>query len=98
MITLEEFKEDEWYQERPDIIKQAIEIVPPIQMYRFKDSKKQCYIIAYDEPESGLLEDVKLTVQKTGRGGFLSEMGLGVLDTNQVFNVELDALEPWIEL
>lgn len=90
---LESLKQSEWYQERPDTIKEAINKTPPTVLYRFKDSKKECYIIGYTEPET---PDGKVTliVQKTGNGGPMAEMGLGTLDTNQVFGVDSDNLEP----
>ena len=97
-MTIEEVRETEWYQERPDVIKQAIELLPPIQLYKFKDSGKQCTISSYEEPESNKLEDVTVTVQKTGIGGPMAEMGLGELDRNQVFGVEINDLEPWQEI
>lgn len=94
-ITLEEFKDSEWYKERPDIIKEAIDKLPPTQNYKFKSSGKQCYITSYEEPESGKLEDVTVTVQKTGVGGPLEGTGLNIFDTNGVFGVKLDDLEPY---
>lgn len=94
-VTLEELKQTDWYKERPKVIQEAICKKPPIRMYKFKDSGKQCYIHSYEEPNSDKLEDVTCTVQKTGKGGPLAEMGLGSLDTNGVFGVPLDDLEPW---
>ena len=96
-MTLEELKESNWYKERPEVIQQAICILPPICLYKFKDSGKQCVIYSFSEPESNKLEDVTITVQKTGIGGPMAEMGLGLLDTNKVFGVRLDDLEPWNE-
>lgn len=96
-MTLEELKKEDWYKERPDVIKQAIEILPPIRLYKFKNSGKQCYIRSFEEPESGKLEDVTVTVQKTGVGGALANAGLAMLDTNAVFGLSLTDLEPWVE-
>ena len=96
-MTLEELKESNWYKERPEVIQQAICILPLICLYKFKDSGKQCVIYSFSEPESNKLEDVTITVQKTGIGGPMAEMGLGLLDTNKVFGVRLDDLEPWNE-
>lgn len=90
--SLEELKASDWYQTRPDSIKAAIEKTPPTKMYRFKDSQKECYIIGYTEPSEPDGETT-LIVQKTGRGGAISEMGLGALDTNQVFDVNPEDLE-----
>ena len=92
-MTLEELKETDWYNERPAIIQQAINILSPTEMYKFKTTGKECYIISYEEPESGNVEDVTLTVQKTGKGGAMEKLGLSSLDTNQVFGVKLDDLE-----
>lgn len=92
-MTLEEIQQEDWYKERPEVIQRAIDILPPIQLYQFKDSKKQCYIISYEEPENGKLEDVTVTVQKTGVGGALAGMGIGALDNNRVFGVKLTDLE-----
>ena len=94
-MTLEELQQDIWYKERPEIIKQAIDKLPPIQLYKFKDTGKQCYIISFEEPKNGKLEDVTCTVQKTGVGGPMAEMGLGNLDSNIVFGLSLDDLEVW---
>jgi hypothetical protein len=91
--TLEDLKNSDWYKSRPDIIKAAIDKMPPILMYQFKDSGKECYIVGYSEPENPDTE-VSLTVQKTGKGGPMAEMGLGHLDTNQVFGVSMEDIEP----
>jgi len=93
----EELKSSEWYQSRPQIIKDAIELLPPTQLYQFKDSKKQCFIFSYEEPKSGKLEDVTVTVEKIGVGGPMAAMGLGSLDTNRVFGIKMDSLEPVLE-
>lgn len=92
---LEELKQSEWYTQKPEIIKQAIDILPPNQLYKFKDSGKQCYIVSFEEPESGKLEDVTCTVQKTGVGGVLADMGMSKLDTNKVFGLKPEDLEVW---
>ena len=94
-MTLEELKQDDRYKEFPILIQQAIEILPPTKLYKFKNSWKQCYIQSFEEPESGKIEDVTVTVQKTGVGGAMAEMGLSVLDTNAVFGVGLYDLEEW---
>lgn len=87
-MRLEELQENEWYKQRPEVIRRAIDKLPPIQLYKLKDSGKQCQIASFEEPESGKLEDVTCTVQKTGIGG---AMGLGALDTNSVFGVLFSA-------
>ena len=92
-MTLEELKQTDWYNERPSIIQQAIDILPPTEMYKFKTSGKECLIMSYEEPESNDPKDVTITVQKTGKGGVLEQLGLSSLDTNQVFGVKLDDLE-----
>ena len=94
-MTLKQLKQSDWYKERPLLIQQAIEILPPIQLYKFKTTGKQCYIVSFEEPESSKLEDVTVTVQKTGVGGSMAEMGMGSLDTNAVFGLSLTDLEPW---
>ena len=96
-MTIEELKQTVWYNERPEVIKQAICKLPPTQLYKFKSSGKQCQIYSFEEPESGKLEDVTCTVLKTGVGGAMAEMGIGMLDTNGVFGVKLDDLELWID-
>lgn len=92
-MTIEEIRETDWYKERPEVIKQAIELLPPTQLYMFKTDGKQCTIYSYEEPKSGKIEDVTITVQKTGIGGVLSDIGLGIFDTNLVFGVKIDDLE-----
>jgi hypothetical protein len=87
-MDLQEIKQTDWYKERPKIIQKAIDILPPSKMYKFKSSGKQCFLISYEEPESGKFEDVTVTVKKTGKGS-----ALGSLDTNSVFGVKLDELE-----
>lgn len=93
-MTFEELKQTDWYKSRPKVIQQAMDILPPIHYYRFKSTGKQCFIHSFKEPRSGKLEDVTVTVRKTGTGGPLAEMGLGVLDRHIVFGVPLDDLEP----
>lgn len=93
-MTLEELQETDWYKERPDIIKNAIIKCPPIDLYSL--NSRQCQIIAYSEPELEN-DEVTVRVQKTGIGGPMAEMGLGMLDTNQVFGVKLSDLELWKE-
>lgn len=87
-MTLEELQQDEWYLGLPEIIQKTIDIVPPIYIYKLKESGKHCTIVSYEEPESNLLEEVTVTVQKIGVGGTMAEMGMGALDTNRVFDVK----------
>ncbi len=96
-MNLEELQQTEWYKCRPEVIKQAIDKLPPIHLYKFKETGKQCQIVSFEEPESDKLEDVTCTVQKTGIGGVMAEMGLGAMDTNQVFGVKLDDLVIWTD-
>ena len=96
-MELQDLKQTEWYRERPTVIQNAIDLLPPTKLYRFKDSKKQCQLISYEEPKSNKLEDVTVTVQKTGVGGAMVEMGLGGLDNNKVFGVKLTDLEEWTD-
>lgn len=84
--SLEEVKNSDWYKTRPASIQQMIDSYPPTQYYALNG--KQCHIVSYSE-------DGTLRVQKTGRGGALSQMGLGFLDLNQVFGVEPESLEVW---
>jgi hypothetical protein len=95
-MTFDELIKTDWYLTRPKRVKDAINKLPPTNLYRFKDSKKQCYIVSYEEPHSET-EPITVTVQKTGVGGNLALMGLGVLDTNKVFDVSLDNLEKWTD-
>lgn len=94
-MTLQELKQMDWYKERPKVIQDAIEILPPITLYKFKNSGKQCHIVSYEEPESGEAKDVTVTVQKTEKGGVMADAGLGMLDFNAVLGLRLDDLEPW---
>jgi hypothetical protein len=96
-ITLEYIQGLEWYKSRPSIIRKAIDKLPPICLYKIKSSGKQCELISYEEPDSGLFEDVTVTVEKTGIGGPMAAMGMGELDYNQVFGLKLDDLEQWPE-
>lgn len=68
-----------------------------IRRYKFKNSGKQCIIESFEEPESGKLEDVTCTVQKTGKGGVMGKMGIPELDMNKVFGLKLDDLEAWTD-
>lgn len=95
-MELQDLKQTDWYKERPTVIQNAIDLLPPTKMYQFRESKKQCQLISYEEPESEKLDDVTVTVQKTGIGGVMDEMGLGSLDTNQVSGVRPTDLEEWI--
>lgn len=76
-MTLEQFKQEEWYKSRPDVIKQAIEKLPPTQSYMY--GCRKCELYSYEEPESGKLEDVTVTVQ---------------FSTHRVFGIGLDKLRP----
>lgn len=97
-MTIEEIRETDWYKSRPEIIRQAIDLVPPNQLYKVKDTGKQCLIISIEEPESGRLEDVTFTIQKTGVGGSFEGTLLEQLDTRfQVFGLKREDLEPWID-
>ena len=78
----------DWYNGLPPLIKEAVKDHPPTNMYSLNG--KQCYILSFDEPESGKLEDITVTVQKTGVGSMFPS-----LNTNQVFEVKLSDLKPW---
>ena len=78
---------EDWLKDRPECIKQAALEKPPGQKYSLYG--KECYIISYEEPESGRTEDVTVTVQKTGRGKGMTQF------TNKVFGVKLGDLIPW---
>ena len=47
------------------------------------------------KPLSGKLKDVTVTVQKTGVGGALAEIGMGALNICNVFGVKLNRLKPY---
>lgn len=85
----------DWYNERPEIIKRALNIIPPDKLYKIKATGSQCYIYSIEEPKSDLFEDITVTVYKTGIGGALDNIGLGHLDTNGVFGLKIEDLEPW---
>lgn len=87
---MEAIKESEWYKTRPDVIKKAIDRCPPDKPYSLNG--RQCYIYSYEEPESGKLKDVTVTVQKTGSGSPFPS-----LNTNKVFGVKLNDLKIWNE-
>jgi len=92
---LKKLKKSDWYKERPVVIQQAINLLTPTQMWKLKNSGKQCMIYSYEEPVSGKLEDVTVTVTLTGRGGVMDSMGLGMLDTYKVSGIKFNDLEPW---
>lgn len=92
---LKELKDTGWYKTRPECIQQAIELRPPVLVYALHG--KGCHIVSYEEPESGKLEDVTVTVKKNGIG---EDKGLGAafnaaMHTNSVFGVKLDDLKPF---
>jgi hypothetical protein len=95
--TIERLRKTKWYKTRPEIIQQAVELLPPMGLYKFKDTGKQCVIIGYSEPKNGKFKDVTVTVQKTGVGGVLNECGdFSFLDKGwNVFGVKLTDLEPY---
>lgn len=97
--TIEKLRKTKWYKTSSDIIRQAIELLPPTQFYQFKDSGKQCFLISYEEPLSGKLKDVTVTVQKTGIGGVLNDDGIfSFMDKGWgVFGVKLNKLKPWVK-
>ncbi len=96
-MTLEEMQQSNWYKGRPKVIQQAFDLMPANVLYKFKDTGYQCYIYSYDEPESQKLEDVTVVVYKTGKGGAMAKMGLGMINKNGVFGVKLSDLELWEE-
>lgn len=95
IMETEDITKSDWFKERPKIIQEAIENLPPTNLYSLNG--KQCHIISYEEPESGLSKDVTVMVQKTGVGGVLAEMGMGELDTNRVFGIKPEDLKIWEE-
>lgn len=92
---LSEIKESEWYKDRPQCIKQAIEIRPPVMLYSLNE--KGCSILSYEEPESGRVEDVTVTVQKNGlvEGESFGPAYNQAIHTNRVFGVKLEDLKPF---
>ena len=95
-MTLEELHNTDFYKTAVDIVKKAIDYIPPTMMYKFKDSGKQCYILSYDfNDEDTDFMKVTLTVQKTGKDASMTPLGFENLHQNKVFNVKLDDLEPW---
>ena len=62
---------------------------------KLEDIQKTVDII--EQEGASLGKDVTVTVQKTGVGGTMAEMGLGNLDTNKVFGVKLTDLEEWTD-
>lgn len=87
-MTLKDIQNSDWYKTRPAIIQKAIDNYSPLDVYTL-ESGKQCTLISYEEPESGLYEDVTVTVQKNGYGTLLVPHGFNPLDTNKVFGVKL---------
>lgn len=90
--TMQTVVDSEWFHTRPKVIQDAIIKLPPTRYYSLNG--RQCFIIAYSEPESRKKE-VTVRVQKTGVGGPMAEMGLGSLDQNQVFGIKLSDLSIW---
>ena len=85
---------DLWFLELPENVKEVVRRFPPIFLYRFKDTKKQFYIVSFNEEDPDDPNGkITLKVQKIGIGGVLSQLGLGKLDRNEVFGVELDSIE-----
>lgn len=94
-MTIEELKQTDWFKERPEIIQQAILRLPPTRLYRIKATGSQCQLYSYEEPESGMAEDVTVTIVKTGVGGALDEIFPELSKGQQVFGYSIDDLEPW---
>jgi hypothetical protein len=92
MGYMDELKASEWFRTRPKIIQEAIEKYSPENLYEFKDSGKQCFIVGYTEPKT---PDGKVTliVEKTGKGGPMAGIGFGALDTNKVFGIDPESLK-----
>lgn len=95
-MTLGELKTTDWYNTRPEIIKEAIELRSPFKQYEFVGTNVKCYIVSYDELTSNKIEDVTVTVQKTGvkksPDGSATLVGL---HTNKIFDVKLEDLIEW---
>ncbi len=85
----------DWYNSRPEIIKKALNIVPPDKFYKLKSTGVQCYIYSIDEPVTGLFEDVTITVNKTGVGSKPHHPEW--FNKAQVFGIKIEDLEPWID-
>lgn len=94
----------DWYNEKPEIIKKALNILPPDKLYKIKSTDSQCYIYSFEEPSSGLFKDITLTVYKTGivrdNRPKLGDMVMGEDNyrTAGVFGLKIEDLEPWIDI
>lgn len=85
-----------WRDSLPPSVQGIVDDYPPIHVYRFKKSQKQFIIKSYGlDSDTG---ELTCTIQKTGQGGAMASMGLGSLDTNQVFGVKFDDIEFYSEI
>ena len=85
-MTVEELKESDWYKERPQIIKDLIDKVNPYLFHKLHGD-----IVAVE----AFNENGTIRIVKTGYGGVMEEMGLGMLNRGMgVFGVHPEDLTP----
>lgn len=90
MERLEQLKRSEWYMNLPAPVKQAVDQMPPTQLYNMDGDEVR--IIGYNQ-NADYPKEITLTVEKTGFGGFFKELGAPELDHVRVTNIELDDLQ-----
>lgn len=86
-MTSEEFKATEWYQSRPQVIKDLMQKCDPTVLHRIKNSGEIVQMLGYNE-------DGTLQVLKLGIGGPMDDM-IGFIKRGWgVFGLKPEDLEP----
>lgn len=95
-MLLKEFQQSDYYKSRPAIVQEVFDILPPYGIYKLTKTGVQCVIYEVSQPESGDLDDVKLSVLQTGVGGIFFDLGLGSIEKGvKITGVLIDDLEKW---
>lgn len=96
-MNLAELQKSGWYKAMPEVIRRAIDMRPPGHHYKFKKSNERCFIVYYNEPESGKLEDVTCIIETTQPIFKKDDNGGYRVTPNIFFSVKLDELGEWNE-
>jgi hypothetical protein len=87
-MFLEALKASPWYKFRPQCIKDAIELRPPVMAYSVRG--KMCSVVGYEEPDSKKVEDVTVIVKP-----FIYVEGEDPTYGEEIADVKLEELKQW---
>lgn len=87
-MFLEALKASPWYKLRPQCIKDAIDLRPPVMAYMVRG--KMCSVVGYEEPDSQNVEDVTVIVKP-----FIYTEGEDPTYGEEIAGVKLEELKQW---